>query len=199
MPRFPFARSPSEDLRDLYRIDRLRAQARGLGHSSISPGEGSLDVRNAAGNPVARYGHEGGKSGLLVPDGSGWQTIQEYTAAQVAAGTSALGTRMGAAEGRLDSHASRIGAAESDISAVEGVNAAQTTRLDGHASRIGAAEGVNTTQNGRLDAHASRLGAAENGISAAESAINVLATTIVDRETAIRDWVTDSFVAKIGP
>lgn len=154
MPRFPFKRSVGQDLRDLFGHDRLIVQERGLGYSSISPGEGSFDILDASEVPVARYGHYAGKVGFLVPDGAGWQTVQEHTAAANAV-----------LSGRLDDHASRIGAAENDITAAE-------DRLDSHASRIGAAEnaidaveGVNATQNGRLDDHASRIGAAENDIT----------------------------------
>lgn len=154
MPRFPFKRSVGQDLRDLFGHDRIKDQERGLGYSSISPGEGSSEVLDAAGNTVAHFGHAAGKAGFLIPDGAGWQTVQEHTAAANAV-----------LSGRLDDHAARIGAAENDITAAEG-------RLDSHASRIGAAENdinavesVNATQNGRLDDHASRIGASENDIT----------------------------------
>lgn len=134
MPRFPFKRSVGQDLRDLFAHDRLKQQERGLGYSSISPGEGSAEVRDAAGATLAQFGHAAGKAGFLVPDGSGgWQTVQEHTSAAVAAGTTSLTSRMTTAEGRLDDHASRIGAVEGRMGTAEG-------RLDSHASRLGALE-----------------------------------------------------------
>lgn len=163
MPRFPFRRSVGQDLRDLFGHDRLKATARGLGYSSISPGEGAIGILDAADQPVAVYGHYAGKVGFLVPDGAGWQTVQEHTAAANAV-----------LSGRLDDHAARIGAAENDITAAE-------TRLDAHGTRLGfvesditSIEGVNATQNGRLDDHASRIGASENDITDIKTGVTPL-------------------------
>lgn len=141
MPSFPFRRSVGQDLRDLFGHDRIKDQERGLGYSSISPGEGSAEVRGAGGNTLAHFGHAAGKSGFLVPDGASWQTVQEA----IAAGTTALEGRMDTAEGRLDDHAARIGA-------VEGVNSTQNGRLDDHASRIGALEGASGPSQAEFDA-----------------------------------------------
>lgn len=172
MPRFPFRRSPGQDLRDLFAHDRIASQTNDLGYSSISPGEGLLEIRDAAGAAIAGMGHEAGKSGFLVRRGGAWVTLQEHVDAEVAAGTAGVADR-------LDDHARRIGAAEGRLGTAEG-------RLDSHASRIGAAEGVNTTQNGRLDSHASRLGRHENDMEAIDgklvSAFNALESRVAQLE-----------------
>ena len=152
--RFPFRRSVGDDLRDLFAHDRLNAQTNHLGHSSLSPGEGSFDILDAAGNVVAVYGHHAGKSGFLMPNGTGgWQTVSERIAAENAVLTD-----------RLDSHASRIGAVEGRAGTLEG-------RADSHAQRIGAAENdISALQSGKVsqsthNALAGRVGAVENDVS----------------------------------
>ena len=129
MPVFPFRTRVGDDLRALFKHDRLEAQSDRLGQSSIDPGGGVLEVRDATGGAVAGLGHGGGKSGLLIREGGSWLTMQEHVASVGAAlgdRLDAHASRLGAAENRLDSHASRIGAAEG--------------RLDSHASRLGSAE-----------------------------------------------------------
>ena len=155
MARFPFRRSVGEDLRDLFAHDRLQAQANDLGYSSLGPDDGSFDVVDANGTAVARYGHVGTKSGFLVPGGGGsWITTGEQAQAIADASAAALSdrldshaSRLGAAEGRLDSHASRIGAAENDISALQTGKANQST-VTTLAGRVGALE----TEDGKLKA-----------------------------------------------
>ena len=181
MPRFPFRSDVGQDLRDLYAHDRLTAQPRGLGLSSITQGEGSLDLLDAGGSAVARMGDAptGSGFGVLVPDGAGdWRTVQADAQAradvvdarvtQTNTRVTAVEGRVSTAEGRLDSHASRLGAAEG--------------RLDSHASRLGATEAVadgarselNAARGGfasvgaRLSDHASRLGAVENTANSAD-------------------------------
>lgn len=139
MPRFPFRRSVGQNLRDLFEHDRLLAQSNQLGYSSLSPGEGMVEVWDASDELVAAVGHDDdGNAGLLVPaPGGGLQTVQEHIAAALAAEAAQLEARIADAEARLDGHASRLGAAENDIADVQAANAAQTTRLDGHAVRLG--------------------------------------------------------------
>lgn len=160
MPRFPFPRSVATDLRDQYKADRLEAQTNHLGYTSLGPDDGSAEVRDANDNVLAHFGHAAGKAGFLVPNGSGWQTIQEH----VAASTAALGARVTTAEGRLDAHASRLGAAENDISAA-------SARLDAHGNRLNFAESdidsLEATKVGfsTHNALAGRVGAVENDVA----------------------------------
>lgn len=160
MPRFPFPRSVAADLRDQFKADRLEAQTNHLGYTSLGPDDGSAEVRDANDNVLAHFGHAAGKAGFLVPNGSGWQTIQEH----VAASTAALGARVTTAEGRLDTHASRLGAVEGRATTLEG-------RADSHATRIGAAENdIDSLESTKVgvsthNALAGRVGAAENDIA----------------------------------
>ncbi|WAC65189.1 hypothetical protein OVA14_07250 [Agrococcus sp. SL85] len=168
MPEFPFPTDVHADLRALFEHDRVDAQVNHLGYSSLSPGEGSAEVRDASGAVIAQFGHAAGKAGFLMPRGSGWQTIQEWVAEEIASGTQALGTRVTTLEGRADAHATRLGSAEGRLGTLEG-------RADSHASRIGAAEG-------RLNDHATRIGAAENVNTAQTNRIN----NVIDYEAATR-------------
>lgn len=189
MARFPFRRSVADDLRDLYQIDRIDRQARTLGYSSISPGDGSLDLINASGTTIARYGDlPGGGFGIGVPDGSGgWRTVQADAQARADAALttaqgliSALSGRVTTAEGRLDSHASRIGAVENRATTAE-------SRLDSHASRLGNAEG-------RLDSHVSRIGALEGEVHTARGGspnLNARIAGVFSYAQALRNYVSN--------
>lgn len=200
MPRFPFKRSVAQDLRDLWAIDRVDRQARNLGLSSLSPGDGSLDLIDG-GTTVARYGDlPGGGFGIGVPDGSGgWRTVQQDAQARADGAVGPLASEITTARGgfanlnaRLSDHASRLGGTEGRLTTAEG-------RLDSHASRIGATENVaNGVQsevstarggfgslNGRLNDHAARIGSAEGEIDTIDerSLINTF------RYTQLRSYV----------
>lgn len=182
--RFPYRESVGSNLRDLFGADRLRAQSRNLGSSSITQGEGSLELRTTdSGGTVMHLGDlPGGGFGIGVPNGAGgWRTVQDDAQARAnaaqaaaeasaAAATSALAGRVGTAEGRLDSHATRLGSAE---------------------GRLTSAESMNSTQNGRLDSHASRLGATENDVAAMQSTIAAQAGTIAGQSALIAQLRAD--------
>ena len=203
MPRFPFRADVGQDLRDLYAHDRLTAQPRGLGLSSITQGEGSLDLLDAGGAAVARMGDAptGSGFGVLVPDGAGgWRTVQADAQAradvvdarvtQTNTRVTAVEGRVSTAEGRLDSHASRLGAAEG--------------RLDSHASRLGATEAVaggarselNAARGGfgsvgaRLNSHSSRIGATE-GVANGAAASALLARNMLTNPLTYYSRLTD--------
>lgn len=179
MPKFPFRRSVAQDLRDLWTIDRLDRQARSLGQSSITQGEGSFDLLDSNGSPVARIGDTGTGFGVMVPDGSGgWRTVQadaqaRSDAAQVAAASytdtqlapvasEVQGARggFGSLDGRLDDHASRLGSTEGDISSVS--------------SEVATARGGFGTLGGRLNDHVSRIGGNETDINTLEGQVSTL-------------------------
>ena len=194
---FPFAPSPHDDLRDLFGFQRAERTARNLGLSSITRGEGSLDLYETDDGPVThRYGDlPDGSFGVGITHRGNFANVSDLIGAGEDRDDGQDGrmdghaSRLGSAEGRLDAHAGRLGAAEgrldsaegrldshaSRIGAVEGDAGALGTRisnaedrLDGHASRIGATENKNTAQDGRLDSHVSRIGALENRMSALE-------------------------------
>lgn len=194
---FPFAPSPHDDLRDLFGFQRAERTARNLGLSSITRGEGSLDLYETDDGPVThRYGDlPGGAFGVGITHRGAFWNVSDLIGAGEDRDDGQDGrmdghaSRLGSAEGRLDAHAGRLGAAEgrldsaegrldshaSRIGAVEGDAGGLGTRisnaedrLDGHASRIGATENKNTAQDGRLDSHVQRIGALENRMSALE-------------------------------
>lgn len=182
---FPFAPSPHDDLRDLFGFQRAERTARNLGLSSITRGEGSLDLYETDAGPVThRYGDlPDGSFGIGITHRGAFWNVSDLIGAGEDRDDGQDGrmdgqdgrmdghaSRLGSAEGRLDAHAGRLGAAEGRLDSAEG-------RLDSHASRIGAVEGDAgslgtriSNAEGRLDNHASRIGANENGVSAASSA-----------------------------
>lgn len=172
---FPFKTRPSDDLREIFKWQRQQIHARDLKFSSIGPG-GSLDVVNSSGIVIASLGDFPGGQGFGLLDGG---TVKDVR------GLFASDGRMTTAEGRLDTHASRIGAAENGISGLGTRMGNAEGRLDSHASRIGATENVANgvrnevttarggfgSLNARLNDHVSRIGSNENAISLAATAL----------------------------
>lgn len=180
---FPFAPSPHDDLRDLFGFQRAERTARNLGLSSITRGEGSLDLYETDDGPVThRYGdlpgggfgvgitHRGNFANVsdLIGAGEDRDDAQDGRLDSHAGRIGATETKNAQQDGRLDDHASRIGAVEGDAGSLGTRISNAEDRLDGHASRIGATENKNTAQDGRLDSHVSRIGALENRMSALE-------------------------------
>lgn len=220
---FPFAPSPHDDLRALFGFQRVERTARNLGMSSITRGEGSLDLYETDDGPVThRYGDlPDGSFGVGITHRGAFWNVSDLIGAGEDRDDGQDGRldghagRIGAAEGRLDSHAGRIGATEtknaeqdgrldshaSRIGAVEGDAGSLGTRisnaesrLDGHASRIGATENVNSTQNGRLDSHVSRIGALENRAAAIEAEQHRMESEI----QAIIAWINRNLLNGTG-
>ena len=130
---FPFAPSPHDDLRDLFGFQRAERTARNLGLSSITRGEGSLDLYETDAGPVThRYGDlPDGSFGIGITHRGAFWNVSDL----IGAGED----RDDGQDGRMDGHASRLGSAEG--------------RLDAHAGRLGAAEG-------RLDSAEGQIGRA---------------------------------------
>ena len=181
MPRFPFKRSVAQDLRDLWAIDRIDRQSRNLGLSSLSPGDGSLDLIDG-GSTVARYGDiPGGGFGIGVPDGSGgWRTVQQDAQARADAAQTAA-----AADATTKANAAQSAA----VSSANGYTDTKTASLPGLSSEVASARGGFETLGARLSEHASRLGSLENY----DTTISQYATSNIGRLWAdlgaLRDWV----------
>ena len=198
---FPFAPSPHDDLRDLFGFQRAERTARNLGLSSITRGEGSLDLYETDNGPVThRYGD--------LPDGSFGVGITHRGAFWNVSDLIGAGEdRDDGQDGRMDGHASRLGSAEGRLDAHAGRLGAAEGRLDSHAGRIGATETKNSQQDTRLDSHASRIGAIEGDagslgtrISNAENRLDTHAGRIGATETknTAQDGRLDSHVSRIG-
>ena len=122
---FPREKSPAEDMRAIWAEFRRLRREMSAAHAAIDPGK-SMEVRNGAGAPVAKVGHDGGSAGLLVPDGSGgWRTVQvdaqaRADAALVAAEAqiTTLSGRVSTAEGSISNHAGRIATLEGQTSGI---------------------------------------------------------------------------------
>lgn len=229
MPRFPFRRSPADDLRDLYKVDRIKTQTRSLGHSSISPGDGVLEVRSAGGTILAGLGHAGGKSGLLVPaPGGGWMTAEEYAQARAqaaredafaeAAAQAAAALAAAQADATAKANAAIAAAAADATSKANGAaataatdatakaNAAKayadalTAALPGLVSAMNAALGGFGSLAERLNSHASRLGAVENQTNIHANSITNMSVNIT---SILQNYATQQWVRDnfpyIGP
>ena len=201
MPRFPYPPSVNTDLRDLFRKDREGRTARDLGRSSITRGDGSLDLYETDDGPVThRYGDlPGGSFGVGITHRGAFANVSDLIGGVQDKNTAQDG-RLGSAEGRLDGHDGRLDGHASRLGTAEG-------RLDSHAGRIGATETKNAAQDGRLDDHASRIGAVEGSsgslgtrISEAESRLDSHASRIgaTENKNTAQDGRLDSHVSRIG-
>lgn len=86
MGSFPYRRSVAEDLRDLFGFDRLSGWARTLGSSSITAGEGGLQLVSGTTTIAVLGDLPGGGFGVGIPNGTGgFVTVQDHVAAKFAA------------------------------------------------------------------------------------------------------------------
>ena len=154
MSRFYQTPTPGGNLRDLYAKFQQWVSS-GLGDSSIDwDDEGddgsSLDI-TVSDTTVAKYGHDGSRHGFLVPNGTGWRTVQEDAQARAdAAEADAKSYADGlsaANEAATDALAGRVGDAESDISSLK--------------SEVHTARGSFSNLDARLDSLAARISALE--------------------------------------
>lgn len=122
---FPREKSPAEDMRAIWAEFRRLRREMSAAHAAIDPGK-SLEVRNGAGAPVAKVGHDGGSAGLLVPDGSGgWRTVQVDAQARVDALEAAQEPRFSGIEGditALQTATSGLGGLQTTVSTLVAEN-----------------------------------------------------------------------------
>lgn len=215
MPRFPYPPDVNTDLRALFRLDRQNRTARDLGASSITRGEGSLDLYDTDAGPVThRYGDlPDGSFGVGITHRGAFANVSDLIGGVQDKNTAQDG-RLGAAEGRLDGHdgrldghASRLGTAEGRLDSHAGRIGSAEGRLDTHAGRIGATETKNSQQDTRLDSHAGRIGAVEGSagslgtrISNAEDRLDTHAGRIgaTENVNSTQNGRLDSHVSRIG-
>lgn len=144
MSRYRKRQAVGDNLRDLYSHFQQWISS-GLGDSSIDWDDdgddgSSLDL-TVSDSTVAKYGHDGSRHGFLVPNGSGWRTVQEdaqakadvaeadakaYTDSKDAATRSWADGRLDALSDQIDemgdtisSLASAIGRLQDRVSALE--------------------------------------------------------------------------------
>lgn len=131
---FPQEYTVNRNVRELWAEVRRLSRAKQLGHSSLGPTDGAMEVRDASGNPVAKVGHEGSTGGLLIPGPGGtWVSLadeRDRIDAEAATtnvridnvwlGFDSHGTRIDALEGESGTAASRIAALETENTLLQG-------------------------------------------------------------------------------
>ena len=208
MPTFPYPPEVRTDLRALFRHDRQSRRSRDLGASSITRGEGSLDLYETDDGPVThRYGDlPDGSFGVGITHRGAFANVSDLIGGVQDKNTAQDG-RLDGHDGRLDGHDTRLGAAEGRLDAHAGRLGSAEGRLDSHAGRIGATETKNSQQDTRLDSHAGRIGAVEGSagslgtrISNAENRLDGHASRIgaTENKNTAQDGRLDSHVSRIG-
>lgn len=151
-----------DDLSRLHASTRAGDTSREIGYSSVTQGEGSLDLITESGAVRAQIGDQpDGRFGVsiwhrgqlrFIPD-----LIQELQDEDVALSNriSGLGDRMVSAEGRLDGHDSTL--------------ATHNTRISGLGDRMVSAEGTLSSHNTRIGNAQSRADAAHSNAATAQA------------------------------
>lgn len=154
--RFPYQANLGSTLRDFAGVQRHQSYARNMGNSSITKGEGSLDLlpTDDSTTPEASIGDlPDGSQGVGARIDGTMVNLATWSKSQV----DGLSTRITTEKNRNDAQDSTLANHNTRIST------AQTAANDAQSTANGAVT-VNNTQNGRLDAHASRIGALENAV-----------------------------------
>ncbi|QCR53201.1 hypothetical protein C1N80_06145 [Brachybacterium sp. SGAir0954] len=181
-----------DDLARLHESSRAADMSRDLGYSSISMGEGSLDLivgDDAENTRVVLGDQSDGRFGIGLWHRGGMKYLPDVLedAEDRITGTENKNTQQdgrldghdddvdridaknGEQDGRLTGAEGRLGSAEGRLDGVEGRMGEAEGRLDGHATRLGAVEGRNATQDNRLGNHDSALSSQSSRITDAQS------------------------------
>lgn len=190
-----------DDLRRLHESGRASDTSREIGYSSITQGEGSLDVISQAGLVHAQIGdQDDGRLGVSVRHGGALRFIpdlvQELQDEDVSLSNriSGLGDRMVSAEGRLDghdatlsSHNTRINSAQARADDAHGDAATAQARADSAYSRAGTGIANAATAQSRADA---AYALAESRATTGQ--MNELIDALNARLNALRVWFIEA-------
>ena len=172
----PFPRRPNigRDVADLWATERARSTARGLGYSTLAPGDGWIGITDDTGDEVARAGEQG----LWVPDGTGGWILVQVDAQNRADAAQAAAISAAALDATTKADAAQAAAA---ADATSKANAAQAAAISTAAAD--ATSKANAAQAAAI-AHADGLGV--GGVSAS-------VTALAGRVTAIENWLDHWF------
>ena len=153
-----------DDLTRLHRSSRAADMSRDLGYSSISMGEGSLDliVGDDPENVRARYGDQpDGRFGIGLWHRGGMKYLPDVleSAEDRITGTEQKNTQQ---DGRLDGH-------DADVDRIDAKNGEQDGRLTGAEGRLNGVEGRMGDAEGRLDGHDGRLSGLDGDVDRIDS------------------------------
>jgi hypothetical protein len=170
---FPFKRDPRQDLEDLWRVERRDRGARDVGLSSVTAGEGSLELRTAGGDAVAHLGDlPGDDFGIGIPDGGPIVTIQQYIASRISALQSTLADLAAA----LETVQGELSGLAADLGELQSGAASQASLIQNLRDRIEIAEEALVDHNAALGNHAARIGSLESSDLLNQAQIQVLRT-----------------------
>ena len=172
---FPYRPSVHDDLRDLFGYRRVESTNRRLGSSSITKGEGSLDLWETETGPVvARYGD--------LPDGSFGVGVAHRGAFVN------ISNLIGDTEDRLDGHDTTLGQHSATLSSHNTRITAAQSRADGAHTRLNGVDSTLSSHNTRISSAQSRAddahGDAATAQSRADSAWTRAGTGIADAAAA---------------
>lgn len=159
---FPHERNLSDDVHELYRRSSANVRPRKLGHSSMSPGEGTLDVLDTGGNDVARVG----EGGIWVPDGVGGWVTQNYINGLNATFRSTAATQISDLQDASTVTNSRIDAVWSAV--------------DQRTGRIANLESWSTGVNNHMTTAASQIALMYTYMASLAAHMNALRTWLID-------------------
>jgi len=160
---FPREKSLGEDVAWLVREVRKLTRARSLGNSSLSPGQGYMDILDAAGNPVARVG----EGAIWTPNGVGGWAKQDDINQINRDFRNDIGPRVSAAESGITSLDSRA-------TSLESWRTTASDTLTSHGDRLTTAESTLTDHGSRVTSLETTTSSLEQRQGQAELEINDL-------------------------
>lgn len=204
-----------DDLRRLHESGRASDTSREIGYSSITQGEGSLDVISQAGLVHAQIGdQDDGRLGVSVRHGGALRFIpdlvQELQDEDVALSNriSGLGDRMVSAEGRLDGHDSTLASHNSRITTAQARADKGVSDAAAAQSSANAAQSSANTAQARADSAYSRAGTGISNAATAQSRadaayaladgratsseVDQIRSNLASLTDAVADWISDA-------
>lgn len=176
-----------DDLARLHDSSRAADMSRDLGYSSISMGEGSLDliVGDDADNTRVVLGDQSdGRFGIGLWHRGGMKYLPDVL--------ESAEDRIAAAEDKNGRQDRRLDALDDDVVRIDEKNGQQDGRLTGAEGRLTGAEGRLGSAEGRLDGVEGRMGSAEGRLDGHDGTLSSHSTRISNAQSSANNAQSDA-------
>ena len=167
MSNFPREETLADQVAQIAAQLRRLTRARSLGNSSLSPGQGYFEVRDANGAPVARIG----EAGIWMPDGVGGWASQDYINQLNRSFRNDIGPRVTSVESRATS--------------LESWRTTASGTLTNHGNRLTTVEGTTSNHGTRITSLETTTSSLSQRQGTAEQQIISLTQRVSNLESAV--------------
>lgn len=186
----------SKQLTVLFQRDKLQGTNRDLGQSSMSPGDGLLEIRDGGGRVAAGLGDLPDNTvGLGIFRNGTFKNVNSffYDMGQIDTAFSQRDARLAGHDQRLDqkdandaSHQGQLNTLRGDITRLDGVDASIGQQL-GDRPTYSVFNGAVSSLSGRVDGAQSTANGAQSAANAAQSAANAAASAASSAQSTAND------------